>query len=487
MLLNPRFTFEKVRFDQETDLHLVLNVTAPKSDWQANRPPLFLIPVLDRSGSMTGPKLEYAKRSMDKLVDHLTADDTLGMVSFSTEVTTDLLPKKMTAEAKAEAKKIISQYKASNNTFFSGGMLRAIELANSLDLPDSTIVRIIMFTDGRATHGVTAQEGLLELIEKQAGRATLSMFGYGTDVNQELLDSMAVKGKGNYAFVKDPDSALGAFGKELGGLLSTYAQELIIELTPHTGHQLLEVISDFDVEEVVTGEARIKVPHILSEETLDIVVHMKLAAQKQPGPRQVNAVDVKLSGRVLGQDGKLNLEETEAKAKIQFVKAGEEQAKPTQEVDELVARAQLVKAQVEAESAAKRGDYGAAALCFDSLDLNERGHVRVAAMSTHMKGMYAAAPAYAASGGNRTSLRRAMNRAVGVSALADSDQVALGAAGFSLSNDAQHEMERLFMEPDAGLVNPPGQVVLPAIQDPPQVVEPPKVSSKLSKQRRGTW
>jgi hypothetical protein len=62
MKLNPQFTFEKVRFDQENNLHLVLSLEAPRSDWQAKRPPLFLLPVVDVSGSMRGQKLEYAKR-----------------------------------------------------------------------------------------------------------------------------------------------------------------------------------------------------------------------------------------------------------------------------------------------------------------------------------------------------------------------------------------------------------------------------------------
>jgi hypothetical protein len=128
----------------------------------------------------------------------------------------------------------------------------------------------------------------------------------------------------------------------LGGLLSSYAQNVTIEVAPHNGNQVIDVISDLEVEEETTGEALIKIPQVLSEETLDIVIAVKLASQKQPGPRQVNAIGLKLAYKVLGQNGEFEQKNQEVNAKIQFVKPGEEQTTPTKAVDELVARAQLL-------------------------------------------------------------------------------------------------------------------------------------------------
>jgi Ca-activated chloride channel family protein len=490
MLLKPQFTFEKVRFDQSIDLHLVVSVTAPKSDWQTHRPPLCIIPAVDRSGSMQGAKMSYAIRSLDKLIDHLTPEDTFGLVSFSTDSSIDFPPEKMTADAKVRAKKVVSNYRANGNTFLSGGITKAFEVLANLDLGDTTITRVILFTDGQPNVGLTTADTLNSLLTQQRGRASVSAFGYGSDANQELLNSLSATGNGNYAFIQDPDSALGAFGKELGGLLSTYAQDLIIELTPRDGNQVLEVLSDFDVEEIRTGEARIKIPHILSEETIDIVLKAKLAAQKHPGPRQVNAVIAKMTCQVLGSDGTMNLETVEGNAKVQFVKTGEEQTTPTKEVDELVARAQLLQAQNQAEAAAKRGDFGAAALCFSdaSMDFQRRGHVGVVAATGLLGRNYATPGVYSQTGGSRMAMNKGLNRARAASAMADEDHGMLRSLGIVETNKAQEVLMDSFMAdtPDPG-ISPP-MVVPPDAGNmiAPKLVEP-VVRSTLSKRRTNQW
>lgn len=490
MKLNPQFTFEKVRFDQDNNVHLVLSLTAPRSDWQSKRPPLCIIPVLDTSTSMRGSKLEYAKRSLNKMVDNLTSEDTFGLVSFSDTAKVDLPPEKVTPEFKARAKSTINQYQVHGCTNFSDGMLLGFKTANELDVLTTTIVRVIMFTDGQPTHGVTDETGICTLVKKQAGRATVSAFGYGQDVVHSLLSNLAEKGKGNFAWVQNPDDALAAFGKELGGLLSSYAQNLTIEVSPHNGNQVIEIVSDLEVEEETTGEALIKIPQILSEETMDIVIAVKLATQKQPGPRQVNAIGLKLAYKVLGQNGEFEQKNQEINAKIQFVKPGEEQTAPTKAIDELVARAQLVKVQTRAEEAATRGDFSAARGMFDGLDLNSRGLVGVAAVADHVRGMYVDARNYSVSGGNRLGMRNAMRRRVGTSALAMEDSAVLRDAGYGGEmNYAQEAMVSNFVAPDPNTPEAPNVPVTPWGLNGDPKAEPLKVESRgsLSKRRSNQW
>ena len=119
----------------------------------------------------------------------------------------------------------------------------------------------------------------------------------------------------------------------------------------------------------------------------------------------------------------MKLEEAEGNAKVQFVKAGEEQTTPTKEVDELVAQAQLLQAQNQAEAAAKRGDFGAAALCFSdaSHDFAARGHVGVAAATGRLGMNYHTPGVYAQSGGSRMAMNKGLNRARAASAMAAED------------------------------------------------------------------
>ena len=443
MKVSTRFTFDKIRHDQDNDIHLVLDLVAPKVG--VARPSVCVIPVVDCSGSMLGEKLHYAKQSLLKLVEHLTSDDYLGLVSFDNTARVDASANKMTSENKDVLRGLIGGYVARGGTNLSGGLALAMEMVSGLDLGESTLVRIILFTDGQPTYGVTSKEGLCSLVEK-VGRASVSAFGYGPDACQDLLLDLSVKGNGNYSFIRDPDSALSAFGRELGGLLSTYGQDLVIEVQPHNGHLVSEVLSDFDVESEVDSQVRVKVPNILAEETLNVVFSVKMASQKSAGPRQVNAFDVKVTYKVL-DDGKLVERTSESKAKIQFVKQGDEQGTPTKAVDEIVARAQLVKAQIAAEEAAKKGNFAAASSVLRdfSVSASSRGLSGCVAVSNTMGSLYSSSSAYVQASGRRQSLRKSVTR--GTSGASEEDMVLLSDAGLVNSTEAQTQMEGAFKAP----------------------------------------
>lgn len=266
MKTTAQLTFEKVRFDEAKDAHLVVSVAAPHADARAARPPVCVIPVLDVSGSMQGEKLHYAKQSILKLVDHLAPGDFCGVVVFSTEVETLAAPAEMTQERKDTLKAAVGRLGARQNTNLGGGLLAGLDHAQVTKVPEGMLVRVILFTDGLANEGpAKTPEELRRLLEANLGAATLSAFGYGDDADQELLRELSTLGKGNYAYVRSPEDALTAFARELGGLLSTYAQALEVRVTPRDGAELTEVVSDVDAREE-GGSAVIRVPDLLADE-----------------------------------------------------------------------------------------------------------------------------------------------------------------------------------------------------------------------------
>lgn len=448
MKIQPQFTFDHVAFDKDTEAHLVIGLTAPAIDWQEKRQRICIIPCIDISGSMSGQKLYYAKQAALKLIEQLAPGDYAGLVTFSDQGRVDFSPCEMTQARKDELRAVIGKIHIEGGTNFSDGMLKALESAKRLDLPASIITRVVMLTDGQPTHGIAKDsKSLNALLEKQMGHVTLSAFGFGTDPDQALLSTLSEVGKGNYAFIDNPDKALAAFGKELGGLLSTYAQSILVEVTPSNGHIITEVVSDVETEEEVDGEVSLKVPSILAEETNNLVLAVRLSAQKQPGPRQVNAFNVKVTFQRLAEDGSVIKEEVETKAKIQFVKADDAQKQPTKEVDEIVARAQLVKAQIEAEKAADRGDFKTAGQVFQAVaaSFQDRGHAGLVGATNHIGVLYDSASSYSTNAGRRTALRSATSRGSGTSSMDSADEVVLSAANYSLSNSAQEGMTQAFV------------------------------------------
>ncbi len=453
MKLDVRSTFDKIRFDQEKDAHIVVSLTAPALDESVPRPAICIIPCIDISGSMAGSKIDFAKKSVLKLIDHLRPTDYCGVVAFESSVYDVARPEQLANGAKDKIKSAVSKLGPRGGTNFSGGLLRALELVKDLDLPEGTILRIIMFTDGQANEGVAVKtDQLVKLLEANRGRVTVSAFGYGAGADQALLTAFSTAGKGNYAFIAEPDAALSAFGTELGGLLSTYATDLVIEVAPLNGHQIVEVVSDVDAEEENTGEVTIKIPDILAEEVRHLVLSVKFAEQKQAFPRQVNAFDVKLTYATISADGKKDKKTGEAKARVQFVKEGEEQAKPDSALDQIVGLAQVVKVQAQAEAYAVAGNFAQADACMNFMEANvlSRGLNGVANFASNVRKRVSNQAAYANSQGYLRSASAGATRGMGVASYDTSALADVRAAGVVTSNSMQQQTSGSFVEPNAG-------------------------------------
>src|SRR4051794_33186574 len=101
----------------------MLELRAPDEEPSA-RPPLNLALVLDRSGSMAGEKLAYAKQSASWLVSRLRASDRIALVGFDDEVT---LFAPFAEVASGTASRAISMLHEGGMTNLSGGWLKGIE------------------------------------------------------------------------------------------------------------------------------------------------------------------------------------------------------------------------------------------------------------------------------------------------------------------------------------------------------------------------
>jgi uncharacterized protein with von Willebrand factor type A (vWA) domain len=131
MEIQGNLTFKKVRFDQDTDAHLVLNINAPIKG--EARPRLCVIPLVDVSPSMEGDKFAYAKKSLLKLIEHLSAQDYCGLVKFSAFAVPVMRPVLCTVENKEELKRQVLALTLSGATNIASALLLGMEIANNMD------------------------------------------------------------------------------------------------------------------------------------------------------------------------------------------------------------------------------------------------------------------------------------------------------------------------------------------------------------------
>jgi Ca-activated chloride channel family protein len=438
MKFETNFTFDHVRYDQDNDTHLVVSLKAPKKDWQKERQQICILPVIDVSGSMHGDKLDYAKKSAIKLIEHLQPGDYAGLVAFSNDVELVSPIMEMTQQKKEELKVKVGDLHTIGCTNFSGGMIVGLDEINKVDIPSNVLLRVIMLTDGLANRGIAVErEDILNLLEQKLGAATLSAFGYGVGADQELLADMAKMANGNYAFIENPDDALSAFAKELGGLLSTYAQNIEVEVSANNGHKIQEVISDVDADGNESS-VKIKLPEILSEEERQLVVKLNLSAQKKALPRAMSVVDVVVSYDVLNKDGEYSRKSETLKGKVKFVKKGEEQVSAHADVDKVVGLAEAMKAQIAAEEMANAGDFTRARLVLEdaAAGFTKRGLVGHANYTNTLKSKMANKAVYDLSLSYLSSTKSLGRRSYGTSS-ADSDAVKTFTKDFGLTKEAQ--------------------------------------------------
>lgn len=354
--LSARLSHEKVALGQKHVIHLMAALTGAKTPDQT-RKPLAISVAIDCSGSMAGEKIEYAKQSLSKLVDHLAPEDTLSVVAFSSTIWSVFGPEKMSSEAKDRARKEIRNLRPQAMTNISGALYEAYERLAKHDAKKGIVARTFLFTDGLPTDGVTDFEELCAIAGKRPEGSAVTAFGYGRDHDPELLRSMARRGGGNFWFIETPDGCAPIFGRELGGLLSCVAQAVKLTLETKADVRILEVVNDLDVDATDEGtKATVTVDDVYAEETRKVLFKLELPSMDKSG-RPFKLGDLKLVYQdLLGKDAA----SAELAVKIDYVPEEKAQKEPHQDVAEQIAILDAAKAQEEARKLANRGQFAQA-------------------------------------------------------------------------------------------------------------------------------
>lgn len=245
--------------------------------------PLFLVTVLDKSGSMSGSKMEMMKDTMRRLVAKLRPMDSLTMVMYDTNVSV-LLPPTLMDESNAEkAIELIDSLRVGSSTNLSGGLIEGLNCIPS-NLPKSTVISTLLLTDGHANYGATKAEQIIELMnhtwnkEDAPAKSAVYTFGYGSDHCSQLLKDIADAGNGMYYYIENGDRIADCFADVLGGLLSVMAQNLAITIESMDENvKIKDVLTEYSSTIISEGKkVRVSLSDIQSDESRDIPIRLVL-------------------------------------------------------------------------------------------------------------------------------------------------------------------------------------------------------------------
>ena len=277
-----RLEHDLVAVEGEHDVHAMLEISVPEPEVDRPRAPLALALVIDRSGSMGGEKLAYAKRSAEWLAGRLHADDRLALVDYDGEVRL-LAPLAPVGAGLTHALRAIQ---AGGQTNLSGGWLKGLEQLRGAQ----GTRKILLLTDGLANVGITDTPTLVRLAGRAGSEGVgTTTIGFGRGFNEDLLTAMADAAGGNAHYAESADAAPGIFAEEFDDLTRLAAQNVSVEIRPAAAVEMLGVLNEYP-QVVVPGGVQISVGDAYAGEQRRIVFTLHVPALSALGVESIAEV-----------------------------------------------------------------------------------------------------------------------------------------------------------------------------------------------------
>jgi len=174
--------------------------------------------VFDRSGSMSGKKIEQAKEAMKFVLNNLREGDLFNIVVYDSEVEA-FQPElqRYNDKTREQAMGFVEGLYAGGSTNIHAALTKTLAMLNDTSQPNY----VIFMTDGLPTSGETSEAKIVEAVAAaNEVHARLLSFGVGYDVNSRLLDRLSRGNFGRSEYVR-PDENIETHIARLAGRISS--------------------------------------------------------------------------------------------------------------------------------------------------------------------------------------------------------------------------------------------------------------------------
>jgi Ca-activated chloride channel family protein len=184
------------------DGHFLLLISPRAELSRKQRVPRDMVFVLDTSGSMSGTKMEQARKALHFCLDQLAPQDRFAVMGFATAVNkfADRLAPASSKEQIRQAGKWVDELEANGGTAIDEALAAALDYRS--EDRDRTFT-IVFFTDGLPTIGETNAETIVKKVASRHTSGTrIFTFGVGDDVNAAMLDRLAEETRAVSTYVR---------------------------------------------------------------------------------------------------------------------------------------------------------------------------------------------------------------------------------------------------------------------------------------------
>lgn len=232
MKVTCSFDFDVVALQTEDTLTALVAFDAPISESDAARPGECLIPVLDRSGSMSGEPMNSCKQALHTLVDRMKPQDVFGLVTFDSQASIHVPTRLVRDHDIAVVHNLIESLNVGGNTDLSAGYLLGLDQARRN--VQRTGASVILLSDGHANSGIQNLSKIGEIASSASAESiTSTTIGIGQGYDETLLAQIATSGNGAHRFAFTSDDAIAILSEEGGDLLNKSVINAFLRIVPN--------------------------------------------------------------------------------------------------------------------------------------------------------------------------------------------------------------------------------------------------------------
>ena len=252
--------------------------------------------VLDRSTSMKGVRLDKVKIAAQQIIDQLSPDDILSVVSFSDRA--DILIPASPIRDKATLRAMVTMMRADGGTEIHQGLSAGVEQARKY-LGPRRVNHIILLTDGR-TYG--DEDECLALGEKVAEEGIgISAMGIGEEWNDVFLDSLASSTGGTSIYANSPSAVVRFLNDRVRSLGDAFAERLQLTIAPDSDVTLESAFKlQPSPQPVEVRPQPIPVGALEFSRPSSVLIQLQMPPSRKAGFRTVSRLDV--TGDILSAD-----------------------------------------------------------------------------------------------------------------------------------------------------------------------------------------
>ncbi|MBW4485811.1 MAG: VWA domain-containing protein [Tildeniella torsiva UHER 1998/13D] len=333
---------------QPMTLDVLVRITPPAVALKADRVPLNLSLAIDRSGSMQGQKMHYAREAARFAVENLLPCDRISVVLFDDRIET-LVPSTLATDKNTLLEKLSHVHSRGSTALHAGWVEGGVQVSQYLN--PAQLNRVIVLSDGLANVGETRPDAIANDVHGLAQRGvSTTTLGIGNDYSEDLLAAMARSGDGNFFHIESADQLPTIFETELSGLAATLGQRVSLGVESRSGVTVMDVLNDFEK----TDTRRYKLPNLMVGSPIQVVVRLQVPALSQSG----ELMQVRLAWDDTDHSGRQVLRAGLELPLVSSAQFSDFPANPA--VQEQVALLMAARARREAVMYSDQGDYAAA-------------------------------------------------------------------------------------------------------------------------------